>query len=1510
MTATAAGPSAAAAAAAETIAAHSDVTNGLDAENPWPGLESFRESDAAFFRGREAEADALLRLVRRERLTILYSLSGLGKSSLLRAGLFPRLGEELCLPVYIRLAYDAEAAPFREQILAHVTRASAAMGFDPAPTDSTRTLWEHFHRRGAGYWTADNRPVSPVLVFDQFEEVFTLGHETPERAARTEQFLDELADLIEGRPPADVKARVDAGEEEASAFGASRHVYKVVFSLRADFLAQLETLRPRIPSVASNRMELGPLRGDAALRVTAAGSALLSERLQERIVRVVADATGGSVELPLHDLIVDPAILSLFCREVNERRKALGQPQITPDLVEGNRDAILGDFYARCVDDLDPAVRRFIEDRLLTVDGYRNSEALQNMLAVPGVTRGVVERLVARRLIRVEQPEGRPPRVELTHDVLAGMVRKSRDAREAADDLARARAESAQAQESLVRAREGARRSRRTAALGGGLALVAVAACGVAVWMYLKSQLETTRAERATGTVEFEEAAHLVQDNEGAGALEKALPALQQRNDASTRSLVLSLLGAQRWPLLQINADGIYYAAYSADGDRIVTASSADNAARIWRTATGAPLREMQHAGAVRSATFSPDGRLLVTASEDSTAQVWDAQTGVKRGAALRHRGIVLFAAFDPTGERVVTASADSTAQVWDVTKGANIGRSVLQHRGVVFSAVFSPDGRYVVTASADSTAQIWNARTGQPVVNPLRHGSIVYAATYSPDGQRVVTAAGGGTAQLWDARTGTTLRPTMRHGGAVLWAAFSADGRRIVTASADSLAQVWDALTGARRGAPLRAPGMVYSAVFSPDGRQILIAGPTIRPSEWAADGRPALPPPPALYQLPPVNFAALSPDGRLVATAAGDSAVRLWDVHVFERSSVRLRHGDRVRWAVYSADGKYVATASSSGIAQVWDALAGTLVGVPMRDASGEINTVAFSPDGRLVVTASEDSTAQIWEWSTGRKIGVSLRHPKNVTSAVFSPDGAHVLTGSADNTAQVWDWRTGARVGAVLRHSNVVEDVAFSPDGQKVATASDDSTAQVWNWQTGAKLAPAMRHHGVVASVAFSPDGRRVLAASVDGTAQIWDAGSGARAEPEIRNQAILITARYSPDGQRVVTASVDHTVQIWDAGTGAKLGPPMVHTAGINCATFSPDGRHVLTASADSTAMVWDPAIFQSALRHVMRQAGAVWRVGFSRDGKWLVSVSADSVAQVWNVSTGVKRAPAMRHGALIASAALSPDGTKVVTASRDGTAQLWDASTGAKIGAPLRYSSIVNAATFDGSGRRLVIGTAGGDTQVWELGPPAKLLTSLPRQGAILSVAFSPDGLRVATASADWSARIWDAATGAPTSERMKHDRAVLSAAFSPDGERVVTSSADSTFQLWDVSGVKLRRPIRLRGWVWSADFNTTGDRIITSSTDGAVRMWDVPALTGRDAPAIVDLAEGVTQSRFDQLGMWQLDTSGASAKRLARIREGLARDANSRPDAFTEFARRLLAANIGATDTSRVRSAP
>src|SRR5208337_2591908 len=190
----------------------------VNADNPWPGLLAFRETDQGYFQGRQAETEELLRLVLRERLTVLFGLSGLGKSSLLQAGLFPRLRRENIFPIYIRLDFSAERPDLAAQVIATIAREASAHQIESPPAKNDETLWEYFHRDGNNFWNARNRPVMPLLVFDQFEEVFTLGHLDSERAAATVAFLDQLADLGECRPPATLKARIDEHPEEAPAF--------------------------------------------------------------------------------------------------------------------------------------------------------------------------------------------------------------------------------------------------------------------------------------------------------------------------------------------------------------------------------------------------------------------------------------------------------------------------------------------------------------------------------------------------------------------------------------------------------------------------------------------------------------------------------------------------------------------------------------------------------------------------------------------------------------------------------------------------------------------------------------------------------------------------------------------------------------------------------------------------------------------------------------------------------------------------------------------------------------------------------------------------------------------------------------------------------------------------------------------------------------------------------------------------------------------------------------------
>jgi hypothetical protein len=432
-------------------------TGVVDATSPWPGLAAFREGDARFFRGRDAEIETLVRLVRRERVTILRGVSGLGKSSLIQAGLFPKLGAELFLRVYLRLSYTSDAPSLRQQVLDALSHEAATTGVESPGVDPDQTLWEHFHRRDVAYWSADNRPVTPVLVFDQFEEVFTHGREG-DNAAQTDRFVEELGDLVEGRVPAALKARIDAGGADPREYVFDRHPYKVIIGIRDDFMGELKTLirTANAPSLAAADVLLRPFSGAAALAVTAAGNqdgAMIVPAAEgERLVRLIANESSGTADLA--DLVVEPAILSLFLHELNAQRLTDGHPSISLTN-ERSRDTILETFYDRSFDHLDPAVQHFVEDKLLTEDGkFRDSEALENALAFPGITADALNALVERRLIRRDERGGRT-RIELTHDVLTPIVRRRRDARQAETRAAmeRLRADELERQGSRARRR-------------------------------------------------------------------------------------------------------------------------------------------------------------------------------------------------------------------------------------------------------------------------------------------------------------------------------------------------------------------------------------------------------------------------------------------------------------------------------------------------------------------------------------------------------------------------------------------------------------------------------------------------------------------------------------------------------------------------------------------------------------------------------------------------------------------------------------------------------------------------------------------------------------------------------------------------------------------------------------------------------------------------------------------------------------------------------------------------
>jgi len=471
----------------------------VDDDNPWPGLDSYQEKDQRFFKGREPQIEELSRMVRRDRVTVLFGVSGLGKTSLLRAGLFPLLRAEDELPVYVRLAFGNDAPTPHAQVLAAVARSAAVEQAETPSDQDAQSLWEFFHRRSTDFWSPRNRLLIPVLVFDQFEEVFSLGRGLDS----TPPFLQELSDLVEGRPPASLKARLEADPQEARLYDFSNHRYRVILSLREDFLSELEGLRDRMPSCINNRMWLRPMDGEAAFRVVdQTKGRLIPSVVAEQVVRVVAGKDPELDRTPRDALQIEPAILSLFCRELNERRGE--KPQITSELVVGSQGEILHRFYERCMAQVSGALRIYVENELLTQDGFRDSRSYGDAQRQTGVSDEELRRLIDLRLLRVDERAG-TRRLELAHDVLTKVARGSRDRRREVEEAdlekrrleeelragqererqARLEAEVLAANEKEQRLRVEASNGRRLAA---ALALLMVAALALAWSFYAQSE--------------------------------------------------------------------------------------------------------------------------------------------------------------------------------------------------------------------------------------------------------------------------------------------------------------------------------------------------------------------------------------------------------------------------------------------------------------------------------------------------------------------------------------------------------------------------------------------------------------------------------------------------------------------------------------------------------------------------------------------------------------------------------------------------------------------------------------------------------------------------------------------------------------------------------------------------------------------------------------------------------------------------------------------------------------
>ncbi len=533
---------------------------------------------------------------------------------------------------------------------------------------------------------------------------------------------------------------------------------------------------------------------------------------------------------------------------------------------------------------------------------------------------------------------------------------------------------------------------------------------------------------------------------------------------------------------------------------------------------------------------------------------------------------------------------------------------------------------------------------------------------------------------------------------------------------------------------------------------------------------------------------------------------------------------------WGIVSAavspDGRLIASGGDDSPIIIWDLATGAEVKI-LRGHAGQVCSLAFSPDGKRIVSGSVDKTIRVWNVTSGRELIILRGHDDTVRSVACSPDGKRIASSSEDHTIRIWDAETGAELNVLRGGKKGASSVSFSPDSRRIASAGWDGAMKLWDAATG-EVTASYGQDEDVAFVAFSPDGHRIISAGRDGVIRVRDSASGAEVTTMRPHSGWINHVAFSPDGRRVVScAESDNTVRIWDAETGAELRVLRGHEWDVSSASFSPDGSRIVSSSWDSTIKVWDAYVDPTRMV-LYGHKSAVTGLAFAPDGTQLVSGGRDGLIKIWDVASGVERLTLHKYEGPVWRVAISPDGKRMAFGCGDKTIKLCNLTNGEELMTLRGHESPVYEVTFSPDGKRIVsAGGQDGTVRVWDAATGSEEMTLRGHNSKVVSVTISPDGRYIASSDMDGYVRVWNADTGNELMRLPAASDPVLRVAFSPDGERIVSCDAYRTIKVWSLAtGEKLATLEGHNGWVTSAVFSRDGKRVISSSLDGMVKVWD------------------------------------------------------------------------------------
>ena len=1057
--------------------------------NPWAGLSAYQDpktcSSPLKFCGRDNDSYDVTQLIDDNILITLYGKSGVGKTSLLNAGVFPRLRSEGYLPVSIRLGIDATDVSFQKCILSRLSQCLEDNGYhtitydvNPLPENeqSQEYLWSYFARNH--FSDTNGQSVFPVFVFDQFEEVFKNRKNDAEALLRQLNYLMDDSHALSDR--------IVDGKNYTYDFN-----YRFVLSIREDDLYSLEDSIDNnyLTDMKRCRYRLRSMTEEGARdAIVQPGEGLFDEDEKEQIVRDII-TTARSQD----DNSISTNVLSLICSRLYLESRKNGLQQITAQLVS---NYLAGNpfekYYNEATTGFSNKEKSYIERNFIDSSGRRNSISesdfflhVKNGEALLNGPQKILQRISI-------SSDSKDNRIELIHDSFCAPLAELKQKRKL---------------------------RRRLYMIFICLCIAAISIGTAALIFYQKEQVDDLNAAilENNSRLVSEKASMMIAEGDVLDAIKFLLNVPYTKNvlpetEKALNAAYDSLYSDYACIGILNHDDDVTTAEYSKDAKQIITACN-DGICRIWNSYSGEKLKELEsNIKGMTSASLSNDGSRAIASFSNGIVLIWDVATGEIVDSLKRHAASVNYACFSPNGEYAISASDDSTVILWNAHTGDFI-KTIVKHKGKVNCALFNNDGSKVITASEDGTSAVYDFKSntskiiftskdhsieyaefnddddtkiavvtnnevfiiqGDKVKSIRDKDNIITSATFSPDGHTIATSSYDKTIKLYNIDTCDIIHTYTGHSNIVKDVVFSPDGRFVLSTSRDNEARIWN--TEVNDNSTIIHCDMEYnvsSVTYSPDGRYIAAISSKGETRIWNAETRDVV----KSFSIPGLQdpSIAFNKNANKVVVASDGNLSVLDFTQKPSSSPLEVANDITYYYAMFADDDQSVIAFSPYQRTANYT-INNHSCNYLIDTKEDSLTCLTLLPGDSTCLLASASSchhnTFSIWNFKTNESLKTFEGHTKKINTLQYSHDGKRIISGSSDNKALIWDFETGDVIHAIKRHTSEVYFAEFSCDDRYAITASTDQTIRLWNTENGEEVAIRRSSSTPLYTYMFSP------------------------------------------------------------------------------------------------------------------------------------------------------------------------------------------------------------------------------------------------------------------------------------------------------------------------------------------------------------------------------------------------------------------------------------------------------